>query len=62
MDDGDVLKQIHQMVEFIRQEAIERSNEFSVSADEVFSSSSSLYLSALFVLSSIQSHRVNFNK
>ncbi|KNA23446.1 hypothetical protein SOVF_024530 isoform C [Spinacia oleracea] len=36
MDDGDVLKQIHQMVEFIRQEAIERSNEFSVSADEEF--------------------------
>ncbi|XP_021723319.1 V-type proton ATPase subunit E2-like [Chenopodium quinoa] len=36
MDDGDVSKQIQQMVEFIRQEALEKSNEISVSAEEEF--------------------------
>ncbi|XP_021767354.1 V-type proton ATPase subunit E1-like [Chenopodium quinoa] len=36
MDDGDVSKQIQQMVEFIRQEALEKSNEISVSTEEEF--------------------------
>ncbi|XP_047333096.1 V-type proton ATPase subunit E1-like [Impatiens glandulifera] len=36
MNDGDVSKQIQQMVRFIRQEAEEKSNEISVSAEEEF--------------------------
>ncbi|XP_015059397.1 V-type proton ATPase subunit E-like [Solanum pennellii] len=36
MNDGDVSKQIHQMVRFIRQEAEEKANEISVSAEEEF--------------------------
>lgn len=35
MNDADVSKQIHQMVAFIRQEAEEKANEISVSAEEV---------------------------
>ncbi|PPD90142.1 hypothetical protein GOBAR_DD12900 [Gossypium barbadense] len=36
MNDGDVSKQIQQMVRFIRQEAEEKANEISVSAEEEF--------------------------
>ncbi|KAG9141154.1 hypothetical protein Leryth_001663 [Lithospermum erythrorhizon] len=36
MNDADVSKQIQQMVRFIRQEAEEKSNEISVSAEEEF--------------------------
>ncbi|KAK9698499.1 hypothetical protein RND81_08G109000 [Saponaria officinalis] len=36
MNDTDVQKQIHQMVRFIRQEAEEKANEISVSAEEEF--------------------------
>lgn len=36
MNDSDVSKQIEQMVRFIRQEAIEKANEISVSAEEEF--------------------------
>ncbi|KAI3727698.1 hypothetical protein L6452_16316 [Arctium lappa] len=36
MDDADVSKQIEQMVRFIRQEADEKANEISVSAEEEF--------------------------
>ena len=36
MNDADVLKQIQQMVRFIRQEAEEKANEISVSAEEEF--------------------------
>ncbi|KAE8728024.1 V-type proton ATPase subunit E [Hibiscus syriacus] len=36
MNDSDVSKQIHQMVSFIRQEAEEKANEISVSAEEEF--------------------------
>lgn len=36
MNDSDVSKQIQQMVRFIRQEAEEKANEISVSAEEVF--------------------------
>ncbi|PWA86568.1 vacuolar H+-ATPase subunit E isoform 3 [Artemisia annua] len=36
MNDGDVSKQIQQMVRFIRQEADEKANEISVSAEEEF--------------------------
>ncbi|KAE8727302.1 V-type proton ATPase subunit E [Hibiscus syriacus] len=36
MNDSDVSKQIQQMVSFIRQEAEERANEISVSAEEEF--------------------------
>lgn len=36
MDDGHVAKQIQHMVKFIRQEAEEKSNEISVSAEEEF--------------------------
>ncbi|KAL8154425.1 hypothetical protein V2J09_012185 [Rumex salicifolius] len=36
MNDGDVSKQIQQMVQFIRQEAEEKANEISVSAEEEF--------------------------
>ncbi|KAH9617982.1 hypothetical protein KSS87_011361 [Heliosperma pusillum] len=36
MNDNDVQKQIHQMVQFIRQEAEEKANEISVSAEEEF--------------------------
>jgi len=35
MNDGDVSKQIHQMVRFIRQEAEEKASEISLSAEEV---------------------------
>ncbi|GJY53201.1 hypothetical protein Tco_0444865 [Tanacetum coccineum] len=35
MNDGDVSKQIEQMVRFIRQEADEKANEISVSAEEL---------------------------
>ena len=35
MEDKDVSKQIQQMVSFIRQEAEEKANEISVSAEEV---------------------------
>lgn len=35
MNDGDVSKQIQQMIRFIRQEAEEKANEISVSAEEV---------------------------
>lgn len=35
MNDGDVSKQIQQMVRFIRQEAEEKANEISISAEEV---------------------------
>lgn len=35
MNDTDVSKQIQQMVRFIRQEADEKANEISVSAEEV---------------------------
>jgi hypothetical protein len=35
MNDADVSKQIQQMVRFIRQEADEKANEISVSAEEV---------------------------
>ena len=35
MNDTDVSKQIQQMVRFIRQEAEEKANEISVSAEEV---------------------------
>lgn len=35
MEDGDVSRQIQQMVRFIRQEAEEKANEISVSAEEV---------------------------
>ena len=35
MNDGDVSKQIQQMVRFIRQEAEEKANEISISAKEV---------------------------
>ncbi|KAJ0699453.1 hypothetical protein HanOQP8_Chr10g0356021 [Helianthus annuus] len=35
MNDADVSKQIQQMVAFIRQEAEEKANEISVSAEEV---------------------------
>lgn len=36
MNDADVSKQIHQMVRFIRQEAEEKANEISVTAEEEF--------------------------
>ncbi|XP_059463542.1 V-type proton ATPase subunit E1-like [Corylus avellana] len=36
MEDGDVSRQIQQMVRFIRQEAEEKANEISVSAEEEF--------------------------
>lgn len=36
MNDTDVSKQIQQMVRFIRQEAEEKANEISVSAEEVY--------------------------
>ncbi|KAJ8621651.1 hypothetical protein MRB53_030180 [Persea americana] len=36
MNDADVSKQIQQMVRFIRQEAEEKANEISVSAEEEF--------------------------
>lgn len=35
MNDADVSKQIQQMVRFIRQEAQEKANEITLSADEV---------------------------
>lgn len=35
MNDGDVSKQIQQMVTFIHQEAEEKANEISVCAEEV---------------------------
>jgi hypothetical protein len=35
MNDNDVSKQVQQMVQFIRQEAEEKANEISVSAEEV---------------------------
>lgn len=35
MNDADVSKQIDQMVKFIHQEAVEKANEISVSAEEV---------------------------
>lgn len=35
MNDADVSRQIQQMVRFIRQEAEEKANEISVSAEEV---------------------------
>jgi V-type H+-transporting ATPase subunit E len=35
MKDADVSKQIQQMIRFIRQEAEEKANEISVSAEEV---------------------------
>lgn len=47
MNDADVSKQIEQMVRFIRQEAEEKANEISVSAEEVTSFSSFI----LFLLS-----------
>jgi len=36
MNDADVSKQIQQMVRFIRQEAEEKANEISISAEEEF--------------------------
>ncbi|KAK3444767.1 hypothetical protein EUGRSUZ_A00792 [Eucalyptus grandis] len=36
MNDGDVSKQIQQMIRFIRQEAEEKANEISISAEEEF--------------------------
>ncbi|KAK4744260.1 hypothetical protein SAY87_010572 [Trapa incisa] len=36
MNDGDVSRQIQQMIQFIRQEAEEKANEISVSAEEEF--------------------------
>ena len=36
MNDADVSRQIQQMVRFILQEAEEKANEISVSAEEVF--------------------------
>jgi len=52
MNDADVSKQIQQMVRFIRQEAEEKANEISVSAEEVYInftvfSPLSLYIHAL---------------
>jgi hypothetical protein len=44
MEDGDVSRQIQQMVRFIRQEAEEKANEISVSAEEVRSTPTSLML------------------
>lgn len=38
MEDADVSRQIQQMVSFIHQEAEEKANEISVSAEEVSSS------------------------
>jgi len=35
MNDNEVSKQVQQMVQFIRQEAEEKANEISVSAEEV---------------------------
>jgi vacuolar-type H+-ATPase subunit E/Vma4 len=35
MNESDVSKQVQQMVQFIRQEAEEKANEISVSAEEV---------------------------
>lgn len=35
MNDGDVSRQIQQMIRFIRQEAEEKANEISLSAEEV---------------------------
>lgn len=46
MNDGDVSKQIQQMVRFIRQEAEEKANEISVSAEEVYV----LHFLLLFIL------------
>lgn len=43
MNDADVSKQIQQMVRFIRQEAEEKANEISVSAEEVCLSIFSLF-------------------
>lgn len=54
MNDADVSKQIQQMVRFIRQEAEEKANEISVSAEEVLllpiSSSDSFDLGFLYDL------------
>lgn len=51
MNDGDVSRQIQQMVRFIRQEAEEKANEISVSAEEVRSLSVSLPISSDLLIS-----------
>lgn len=58
MNDADVSKQIEQMVRFIRQEAEEKANEISVSAEEV--SLLSLSLSIDFVDWSLQLFYLTF--
>lgn len=52
MNDADVSRQIQQMVRFIRQEAEEKANEISVSAEEV----SSLSLSWSISLTDVSSY------
>ena len=42
MNDGEVEKQIDQMVRFIKQEAEEKANEINVSAEEVCTDGSTL--------------------
>lgn len=51
MNDGDVSRQIQQMVRFIRQEAEEKANEISVSAEEVRPLSVSLPISSDLLIS-----------
>ncbi|KAF8041724.1 hypothetical protein BT93_A0356 [Corymbia citriodora subsp. variegata] len=46
MNDGDVSKQIQQMIRFIRQEAEEKANEISVSAEEEFNIEKQLVVEA----------------
>jgi len=56
MNDSDVSRQIQQMVRFIRQEAEEKANEISVSAEEVS------LLFAVFSLLSLSIHALRSNR
>lgn len=53
MNDADVSKQIQQMVRFIRQEAEEKANEISVSAEEVSRFNSEFTLDTCFMIVAI---------
>lgn len=54
MNDADVSKQIQQMVRFIRQEAEEKANEISVSAEEVciytYCKTFNLYIHSMYIV------------
>lgn len=52
MNDADVSRQIQQMVRFIRQEAEEKANEISVSAEEVINILANKFVFRFFLFSS----------